>query len=102
MKHKEQLKKLAAALLAAAIITAIFLSGWLFTTDARASDLLYQHARPTDGEIIVIGMDQRAIDMLGPMPWPRSVMADAIGYLSRWRSAYAGPPAEREASRRRP
>ena len=82
MTKKDRLKKLAAALLAAAVITAVFLSGWLFTSDSRVSDLLYQHAKPRDGEIVVIGMDQRAIDMLGPMPWPRSVMADAISYLN--------------------
>ena len=84
MNHgkKELLKKLLASFLAAAICTAIFLSGWLFTMDARTSDLLYQRAKGTDGEIVVIGMDQRSLDTLGPMPWPRYIMADCISYLN--------------------
>ena len=76
------MKKLLAALLAAAVCTALFLSGWLYSADARASDALYQRAVGADGEIVVIGMDQRAADLLGPMPWPRSVMADVIYYLN--------------------
>ncbi|MBR5926286.1 MAG: adenylate/guanylate cyclase domain-containing protein, partial [Firmicutes bacterium] len=35
-----------------------------------------------DGQIVVIGMDQAAIDLLGPMPWPRGYMAQAINYLN--------------------
>lgn len=81
MKHTDQIKKIVAALLAAVAFTAVFLLGWLYTADTRTSDILYQRASATDGEIVVIGMDQRALDLLGPMPWPRSVMADAIGYL---------------------
>lgn len=46
------------------------------------SDALYQHETYTDGEIVVVGMDQRAVDELGPMPWSRSVMAQAITYLN--------------------
>ena len=82
MKNKERLKKLLAALLAAAVCTALFLSGWLYSADASVSDALYQRAVGADGEIVVIGMDQRAADLLGPMPWPRSVMADVIYYLN--------------------
>lgn len=82
MKNKERLKKLLAALLAAAVCTALFLSGWLYSADASVSDALYQRAVGADGEIVVIGMDQRAADLLGPMPWPRSVMADVIYHLN--------------------
>ena len=81
MKLHSNIKKLLVCVAAAALCCALALSGWLFSADALVSDRLYQHARATDGEIVVIGMDQRAVDMLGPMPWPRSVMAEAIEYL---------------------
>ena len=82
MKLNTNLKKLLICLLAAAVCCAVILSGWLFSPDAFVSDKLYQHAKSTDGEIVVIGMDQRAADLLGPMPWPRSVWAEAIEYLN--------------------
>ncbi|MBR1659212.1 MAG: adenylate/guanylate cyclase domain-containing protein [Oscillospiraceae bacterium] len=52
------------------------------SVDSALSDTLLQPSGGTDGEIVVIGMDQRALDALGPMPWSRSVMAEAIGYLN--------------------
>ena len=82
MKQKERWKKLLVALLAAAVCAAALLTRSLYSLDNAASDKLYQRAVPADGEILVIGMDERAIEMLGPMPWPRSVMADAIDWLN--------------------
>ncbi len=72
--------------LTAALISAVFCAlasmGLLTRPDGVVSDALYQQAEATDGEIVVIGMDQRAVDELGPMPWPRRVMAEAIEYLN--------------------
>ena len=82
MKISQSLKKLLISVIVAAVCCAIFLSGWLFSADSAVSDKFYQHSKATDGEIVVIGMDQRAVDLLGPMPWPRSVMAEAIEYLN--------------------
>jgi len=72
----------AIAALAAAVLTAASASGALSGADGVASDALYHRPSATDGEIVVIGMDQRAIDAFGPMPWPRDIMADAINYLN--------------------
>ena len=82
MKAAQRLRKAALAALAAAVLSALALSGWLFTADARLSDRLYQRPVARDGEIVVIGMDRRAVELLGPMPWSRSVMADCIAYLN--------------------
>lgn len=79
---KQTLKQWAAALLAAAIMTCVAASGVLSTVEHTASDALYQHPVATDGEIVIIGMDQYALEMLGPMPWPRSYMADVVSYLN--------------------
>ena len=73
---------LAASLLAAAVFTVIALLGWLNTPDLALSDWVYQRGGLTDGEILVIGMDQRSIEQFGPMPWSRSIIADAISYLN--------------------
>ncbi len=82
MKKKDLLIRLAVSLLGAAILCAVAWSGVLERADGTVSDMLYQRPGMTDGEIIVIGMDQRAVEELGPMPWPRYVMADAIGFLN--------------------
>ncbi len=79
MKSKT-LKKVLIVILAAAIVAAgIRLA--LGRLDGMASDAFYNRPGATDGEVIVVGMDQRALDSLGPMPWPRYYMADVINFL---------------------
>ncbi len=82
MKLPPIIKRVGAALLAAVILTAAAALGLMDTPDATVSDALYQHRTPTDGQIIVVGMDQRAVDALGPLPWSRTVMASALAYLN--------------------
>ncbi len=82
MKTKDLNKRIIISLVAAAIITLTAWSGWLGGADGAVSDALYQREVSTDGQITIIGMDQRAIDALGPMPWPRSVMAEVIERLN--------------------
>lgn len=79
---KPSIRTLAASLIVAALFTAVAGFGLLDSPDGAVSDALYQHPATSDGEIVVVGMDQRALDALGPMPWPRSYMADAINYLN--------------------
>ncbi|MCR5093312.1 MAG: adenylate/guanylate cyclase domain-containing protein [Lachnospiraceae bacterium] len=79
---RELLITILTALLTAALFVLIAGSGLLGTADGTVSDAFYQHRRAVDGRIVVIGMDQRAVDELGPMPWNRSIMADAIAYLN--------------------
>ena len=79
---KQLLIKIGICLLAAAALTAAAGLGALYTPDNTASDALYQRARATDGEIVGIGMDQRATEAFGPMPWNRSIVAEAIEYLN--------------------
>ena len=80
------LRRLGVCLACAALFTCIAALGWLDQPDCSVSDALYQHPGAPDGEIVVIGMDSRAIDALGPMPWSRSVMAEVIETLN-----YADP-----------
>lgn len=69
-------------LFAALVITLVFSTGILSDIDNAVSDALYQRPRATDGEVIVIAMDQRSLEALGPMPWPRSYMAQVIEMLN--------------------
>lgn len=82
MKRSVILRKLAVCLAAAAVLTSVAAFGLLNGPDSAASDALYQRGGSPDGEIVVIGMDQRALDAFGPMPWPRDIMAQAIEYLN--------------------
>ena len=79
---KRHLIRVLSALLVSAALTAVAASGWLSSADGAVSDALYQQPTGADGEIVVIGIDQRALDELGPLPWPRSYMAEAIECLN--------------------
>ena len=70
------------ALAVAAVLTFICGSGLLNFSDWAVSDTLCQRPAATDGEIVVIGMDQHALDALGPLPWPRWYMGDVINVLN--------------------
>ena len=74
--------RLLVSLLAAGALTAVAGMGWLYIPDQTVSDLLYQQPSVTDGDVVVVGIDQRALDVLGPMPWNRSVYAEAIEFLN--------------------
>lgn len=81
-KKRKWAVKLITAVLASALFCTIAGLGFLYGPDNTLSDLLYQRENVTDGEIIVVGMDQKAMDELGPMPWPRYYVADAIEFLN--------------------
>ncbi|MBR4529858.1 MAG: CHASE2 domain-containing protein [Lachnospiraceae bacterium] len=78
----KRVRTIGAILLTALCFTLLAASGLTDSADGAASDAYYQHATSADGLITVVGMDQRAVDALGPMPWPRTVIADAIAYLN--------------------
>ncbi len=83
MKISPEFKRVLAALLAAAVLTALAALGVLRHQDLSLSDALYQSASAGTVPIAVVGMDQRAVEALGPLPWPRSVMGQAIRSLNR-------------------
>ncbi|MBR3704589.1 MAG: adenylate/guanylate cyclase domain-containing protein [Oscillospiraceae bacterium] len=81
MKNKF-LRTLLVSLLGAALLTAIAASPLLRGADGAVSDALYHREIATDGEIVLIGMDQHSLEELGPWPWPRDYMADVIAILN--------------------
>lgn len=73
-----------AALLAAAGLTALAALGVLDTADYVLSDALYQSRSAADGEIVIIGIDDRAIEELGPYSqWGREVIAQVLDALNQ-------------------
>ncbi|MBR3570872.1 MAG: adenylate/guanylate cyclase domain-containing protein [Oscillibacter sp.] len=84
MKTPDLLKRLASALLVPVVLCAAAGLGWLDTVDYIFSDALYQRLSrtATDGEIVVIGIDDRALEAFGAWPWPRDILADALRRLN--------------------
>ena len=76
------MKKWLTAFLTAVVLTAVAASGLLDRADRTVSDSIYQKTGSASNNIIVIGIDQASLDALGPLPWPRSYMAEAIRYLN--------------------
>ena len=81
MKNKF-LRTLLISLAGAFLITAIAATPLLRSPDGAVSDALYLRDSAPDGEIIVIGLDQKSLDELGPWPWPRDYMAEVIAILN--------------------
>lgn len=77
-------KTLLAGLAAAAGLTLLMGLGLLDRLDRAAADALYQSPSAREGEIVLVGIDQRAIDALGPYSgWGRGVMAEVIEALNQ-------------------
>ena len=61
------------------MITALIALGPLHRLDKLAQDQLFQRPGVTDTNILIIGIDEDALDVLGPYnTWDRSVMAAAL------------------------
>ena len=77
-------KTLLAGLAAAAGLTLLMGLGLLDRLDRAAADALYQGPSAREGQIVLVGIDQRAIDALGPYSgWGRGVMAQVIEALNQ-------------------
>lgn len=84
MRQLGKLKSFGAALLAVGALTLPAALGVLDTLDNTASDALYQSRSASDGEIVLIGIDDRAIDELGPYgQWNRDIIAMTLEALNQ-------------------
>ena len=71
------------ALIAAAAVTAVIGLGALQRMDKWTQDAMYQRPGVTSGDIVIIGIDEDAIDLLGPYnTWDRNVIASALEALA--------------------
>lgn len=68
----------------AAVLTLLAASGILDKADLTASDLLYQSRSSSDGKIVIVGIDQRALDAVNKpySQWGRDIMAKIVDTLN--------------------
>ncbi|HIS97168.1 MAG TPA: CHASE2 domain-containing protein, partial [Candidatus Scatomorpha pullistercoris] len=80
---KKRFTKALVALGGALVFTLAALLGLFYSPDQVLADALYQKPKALDGNIFVIGIDDRAMDDIGPyQTWGRDVMAMAIEALN--------------------
>lgn len=78
-----RLLKLATAALTAALITLLTGLGVFRWIDNRVGDALLQRQKLTSGKVLVIGIDEKALQEYGPFQsWDRSIMAKALEQLA--------------------
>lgn len=80
----DNLRAVLFALAAAAVVTLMIgVLGVSDRLDLMVQDRLYQHPKALDGSIILIGIDDRALDEFGPYnTWDRGIMASALERLA--------------------
>ena len=86
MKNKKNRKWIQPVimLLIAGFMTTLAGTGLFDTMDLAAADAFYQSRSASDGEIMVVGIDQRAFQEIGHYnQWGRDVMAAAIEALNK-------------------
>ena len=75
-------KNLLTALAAAAAVALLFGGGILRQADRWTQDLLFQRPGAVSPEMVIIGLDDRALEELGPYhTWSREIMASALERL---------------------
>ena len=71
-------------LLASAIITTVLFLGPLERQDQWVQDSLYQLPHAVNGQIVIIGIDEKSLNELGPYnTWNRGIFADALEILAK-------------------
>ena len=76
-------KCLLLALAAAAVITGLMALGFMRPLDRSLQDQLFQHPGAPDTDILILGIDEEALDLLGPYnTWDRTVLASALEALA--------------------
>lgn len=80
---KPNLKSVLPAFAAAAALTLLAWLGALDRADLAACDAFYQQPYATDGKIVIVGIDQKALEAYGPyQEWCRDGVARALEVLN--------------------
>lgn len=81
--NNSNIKKIIISLVSAAVFTTAALFGVFYSLNNMLADWLYHSPSAQSGNIIVVGIDDRAIAQLGPyQTWSRDVIANAINKIN--------------------
>ncbi len=78
--------RFAAVTVLVALIVTLVIGVWDATSrlDRWTADAIFQHPKALDGRIVVIGIDDKALEEIGPYnTWDRNVMASALEALAK-------------------
>ena len=79
----KQFKSYLYPIAAALAVTVLVGLGILKRMDRWAQDWLFQRPGLPSGDIVIIGIDEEALDLLGPYnTWDRNIMASALEVLA--------------------
>ncbi|MBQ7677479.1 MAG: CHASE2 domain-containing protein, partial [Lachnospiraceae bacterium] len=83
MKSKKMIRTVAISFVIAALFTALVGAGILYRLDRWIEDAWYQEPRALSGNVLVIGIDEKALEQFGPYnTWTRDIMAGALNALA--------------------
>ena len=83
-ERKEKIRTLLLALAAVGALTLLAGAGLLRGLDLAASDAWYRDFQSSDGDIVLVGIDQRALEEIGPYEqWGRDIMSMALEALNQ-------------------
>ncbi len=81
--NKQSIKKLVVVVLCSALMSALAFGGLFYQADQMLSDAMYQRPKALDGNIFVVGIDERAMADIGPYhTWQRDIISMAIEALN--------------------
>lgn len=84
MEGKKTIREVILLVVAAAVLTLLTGLGALQGIDRAACDLWYQSRSASDGDIVLVGIDQQALEEIGPyQKWGRDVIAQVIQTLNK-------------------
>ncbi len=83
-REKPGLKETAVFGAAAAGLTLLAASGLFYKTEQSLADSWYQRSQAVSGDIVLVGIDQKALDSIGPyQQWGRDVIAEVVETLNQ-------------------
>lgn len=81
-KSTDRILNIILTLAVAALFSFAAASGVLSAPDGTVSDRFYQEQSAGQADIAIVGIDDRAFQELGPWPWSRNIMAEAVRTLN--------------------
>ena len=81
--NREMGKRIGLAFVVSILITVFSLNNGLYRLDRWMEDALFQRPGITSGKVVVIGIDEQALEEFGPFQsWDRNIMASALEQLA--------------------